>query len=144
MELLTVVVIIGILAAITAPVWLRFLATQQVVAAQGTLRQGIQQAQLKSQQKNKLWQFSVRQNAGTVEMTTHPKTVSASSSAWEPLNKSVHLEGETSFLTESGAYYVRFDSNGNVRESSLGRITVSSKQFPDIKRCVFVSALLHQ
>ncbi len=142
LELLAIVAIIGTLAAIAAPVWLRFLETQKVIAAQGSLRQDIQRAQLKSQQNNTFWQFSIRENAGIVETATHPRTVSLNSSNWESLDKSIHLEEETSFYTDDGAYYVRFDSKGNVRDSRLGRVTISSRQFPDIKRCVFVSTLI--
>lgn len=141
-ELLCVIAIIGILAAIVAPNGLRFLAVQQVDSAQGTLRQGIQQAQLKAQQTNTSWQFNVRERDNNVEMSTHPKAVSASSSNWEALDKSIQIETETSFYLNSGIYYVRFDEKGNVRASRLGRVTVSSKQFPSVKRCVFVSTLL--
>lgn len=142
LELLVVIVMIGTVAAIAAPGWLRFLARQQTIAAQERLRQDIQQAQMKSQQNNVLWQFSVREIDGIVATTTHPVTVDPSASTWESLNKSVRLDAETSLLFKDGVRYVRFDEKGNVRKSSLGRVTVSSKQFSDIKHCVIVSTLI--
>lgn len=141
-ELLVVIVILGTLAAIAAPGWLRFLARQQTTSAQEHIRQDIQQAQMKSQQNNVLWQFSVRENNGIVETTTHPATVEPSESNWESLNKSIRLDSETTLLSKDGVRYVRFDEKGNVRGSRLGRVTVSSKQFSDIKHCVIVSTLI--
>jgi prepilin-type N-terminal cleavage/methylation domain-containing protein len=141
-ELLVVTVIVGILAAVVVPGWLRFLAEYRVSNAQGQLRQGIQQAQLKSQQESLSWQFSLRTRADVVEMAVHPATVSPGViSAWEPLNSSAKLDAETNFASSSGTYYVQFDQKGNVRYR-LGRATLASKQFPDIKRCVIVSTLI--
>lgn len=145
MELLIVITVIGILASITAPTWLRFFSEQQTIKGRGHIRLSIQSAQLKAQQYNSLWQLSVRQNGDIAEIATHPATVLPSAAVWDPMNKSIRLDtGETTVLYDSGelVYYVRFDEKGNVRESSLGRVTVSSKQFSDIKRCVFVSTLL--
>ncbi len=139
--MLVVVVMVGIVAAIAVPTWLKFLAGHQVSTAQGFLREGIQQAQRKSQQESVSWQFSVRQNAGRVEMAVHPATSAASLSNWESMNSAVQLDGETNFATSGSIYYVQFDQKGNVRYR-LGRVTVSSKQFPSIKRCVIVSTLI--
>jgi prepilin-type N-terminal cleavage/methylation domain-containing protein len=140
-ELLVVLVIVGILAAVVVPNWLRFLAESRVSSAQGYLRQGIQQAQLKSQQESLSWQFSVRTRGDAVEMTVHPATTSPSLSTWEPLDTSAQLDAETTLAISGGVYYVQFDQKGNVRYR-LGRVTLASKQFPSIKRCVVVSTLI--
>lgn len=139
--MLIVVVIVGALAAITVPNWLKFLAKYRVETAQSALREGIQQAQRKSQQESISWQFSVRENVGKVEMTVHPATSPASLSTWESMNSSVKLDGETNLAKSGNVYYVQFNEKGNVHYR-LGRVTVSSKQFPDIKRCVIVSTLI--
>lgn len=136
------IVVVGILAAIASPVWLRFLANQRASVAQGLLKQGIQEAQLKSQQNNTYWQFSVRKNEGAVETAVHPQSTDPALSTWNALDGSLDLDDETTLLSSSGVHYVRFDVKGNVRRSSLGRVTISSKQFPDIKRCVIVSTLI--
>ncbi|MGB7087169.1 MAG: prepilin-type N-terminal cleavage/methylation domain-containing protein [Phormidesmis sp.] len=140
-ELLVVIVVVGIVAAITAPVWLRFLAKHQVTSARDQIRQGVLQAQAKSQQESISWQFSVRDGADGVEMTTHRTTTSPATASWEALNDAVTLDGETNFATAGDVYYVRFDEKGNVK-FRLGRVTLSSRRFTDIKRCVIVSTLI--
>lgn len=142
LELLSVIVAVGVLAAIASPVWFGFLARQQTTSVQGQLRQKVQEAQSKSQQRNILWQFSVRESGDVVEIATHPATVNPADAIWEPIDNAVVLDSETTLLRKDGIYYVRFDHNGNVRGSRLGRITVSSRQFPEIKRCVIVSTLI--
>lgn len=140
-ELLVVAAIIGILASILAPVWLRFLAAHKVTAGKDQLRIGIQKAQLKSQQENAFWQLSIRENSAVVEMAVHPTTTPLTTAVWEPLGNSLQLDDETNFAEVNGIYYVRFDEKGNV-QFRLGRVTLSDKNFPDIKRCVIVSTLV--
>lgn len=142
LELLVVMVFVGILAAMVSPVWLKLLAEQKTTSARGRIRQDIQLAQSKSQQNNVLWQFSIRDNGETAEVSTHPAATPPDLASWERLNESIQIDDETTLLSTSSVYYVRFDQNGNVRSSRLGRVTVSSKQFPNIKRCVVVSTLI--
>lgn len=142
LEVLVAVSLVGILSSILLPSWLRFLAKQQVTAASGLIRQGIQQAQANSQKENISWQFSIKEVAGTVELATHPKSVSPNLvSVWEDIDSSIRLDAETNFASSGEIYYVRFDEKGNV-QYRLGRVTLSSKRFPDIKRCVIVSTLI--
>jgi prepilin-type N-terminal cleavage/methylation domain-containing protein len=140
-ELLVVIVIVGIVAGVLVPGWLRFLAEHRVTAAQGQMRQGIQLAQSKSQQESISWQMSVRNRNNVVETAVHRATTVPSMALWEPLNESVELDAETNFATSGGVYYVQFDQKGNVRYR-LGRVTLASKRFPNIKRCVIVSTLI--
>lgn len=140
-ELLVIVVIVGIVASIAVPSWLKSLAEHRTTMAQGKLRLGIQQAQAKSQQESISWQFSVRETSGAVEMAVHPSTLLPSLSAWEPLSTSIHLDAETNLAAQGSTYYVQFDAKGNVRYR-LGRVTLASKQFPAVKRCVIVSTLI--
>lgn len=141
LELLVVIAMVGILAAIVAPAWLRFLAEQQTTRERGHVRLNIQTAQLNAQQQNVSWQASIRQNGSVLETATHPSSTLPTN--WDKLSSSVQLDvAETTLLETGGIYYVRFNEKGNVRNSTLGRVTVSSKQFPYIKRCVFVSTLI--
>ena len=142
LELLSVVAVIGILAAIFAPGGVRLLAKHQVTTAQGILHQEVKETQLTSQQRKALWQFSIRENNERVEVAVHPVSVSPSKAVWQKLDKSVQIDLETTLLTSGGIYYVRFDEKGSVRSSRIGRITVSSKRVPSVKRCVIVSTLL--
>lgn len=140
-ELLVIVVIVGIVAAIAAPTWLRFLARHQVTTVGNQLHQAVQQAQVKSMQTSSSWQLSVRERSGAVEIIVHNSNVLPSASSWSALDSSVQLDGETTFATAGGFHLVRFDEKGNVRYR-LGRVTVSSKRFSDIKYCVIVSTLI--
>ncbi len=140
-ELFIVIVIIGIVATIAVPTWLRFLARHQVSTVGSQLHQGVQQAQMKSGQKSSSWQLSVRERSGTLEMIVHSSNTLPGDSGWSVLDSSVQLDEETTFATSGDLYLVRFDEKGNVRYR-LGRLTVSSKRFPDIKCCVIVSTLI--
>ncbi len=140
-ELLIVVVIVGLVATIAVPTWLRFLARHQVTTVGNQLHQGVQQAQMKSRQKNSSWQLSVREHSDTLEMIVHSSDMLPGVSGWSPLDSSVQLDEETTFATSGDLFLVRFDQKGNVRYR-LGRLTVSSKRFPDIKGCVIVSTLI--
>lgn len=141
-ELLVVIALLGILAAILAPGWTHFLAKQQVTAVQGFIHQEVQKTQIKSQQNKELWQFSVREKDGLVEIAVHPMSVLPNAASWTSFDKSVQLDLETTLLASGGTYYVRFDEKGSVRSSSLGRVTVSSKRAPSVKRCIIISTLL--
>lgn len=145
LELLIVIAIISILSAISAPVWFRFLAEQQVTRGRGLVLLEIKRAQIAAQTQNTLWQFSIRQNGKLIELATHKATALPDGAVWKSVDDSVQLDtGETTVLRDSSenVYYVRFNEKGNIRASSLGRVTLSSRQFSDIKRCVFVSTLL--
>lgn len=140
-ELLVVIVIVSIVSAVAVPTWMRFLARHRVIAGQHMVHQGIQQAQLKSQQESLSWQFSVRETDNAVEMTVHPATTSPHLSSWQTAGNNIVLDAETNLASASGISYVQFDSKGNVRYR-LGRVTLSSNRFPDIKHCVIVSTLI--
>ena len=142
LEMLVAIIIVGILSAIVAPSFLRFLAEQKGDTAQGFLRQGVQQAQIKAQQNNIVWQFSIWEQDGTIETSVHPANELPTESSWKTLDKSIQIDDETTFLSSDSVYYVRFDEKGNVRRSRLGRITISSRQFPEVKHCVVVSTLI--
>ncbi|MBE9076565.1 prepilin-type N-terminal cleavage/methylation domain-containing protein [Romeria aff. gracilis LEGE 07310] len=141
LEVLTVIAAIGIMAAIMAPTWFRFLETWRLNAAQDTVYQGIQMAQSKAQQNHRSWEFSIRQGANGVEWATHAENVPISQYPWQPLNASIQLDSETNFATRGGISYVRFDHRGHVQHR-LGRVTLNSKRVSDVKRCVIVSTLI--
>lgn len=142
LELLSVIVLIGLLAAVAAPTFIRLLSEQRSDAAIDTINQTLQRTQLKAQQDNVSWQLSIKEEDGIVKVSSHPATTNTASSMWTELDSFIQIDSETTLLSSAGVYYVRFDEKGNVRSSRLGRITVSSKQSPETKRCVVVSTLL--
>ena len=76
-----------------------------------------------------------------VEFSVHPSSAAPSLSSWESLGDTVVLDAETNFASSGDIFYVQFDERGNVRYR-LGRVTLSSNRFPDIKHCVIVSTLI--
>ncbi len=144
-ELIAVVALIGILMAIFAPGWIRFIDTQRINSAQSVVYQGMKQAQLKAQQNKAEWQFSVRDTSGRIEWSVHSRAVPALSTRWNEVSHPiVQIDDETTLQLDNNVANtraVRFDHRGNV-SSRLGRITLSSKRFSDIKRCVYVSTLI--
>lgn len=141
-EFVAVVAIIAVLISILAPSWTSFLARQRLVSAQNIAYQGIQQAQVKSQQNHSEWQFSIREVNGFVEWSVHPKSVYTSVSQWKPLgDSSIKIDSETTLQLFGNGRTVRFGHKGNV-VSRLGRVTLSSKQSQRLKRCVYVSTII--
>lgn len=142
LEMLFVIALIGIVAAVAVPTWLSFLEGQRVTAGQNVLYSKLRDAQEQAQSQRISWQFSVRERDGVVEWAVHPTSVSPLLANWEALpENSVQLDSETNFATAGGVYYVRFDEKGNVRYR-LGRVTLSSENNARIKRCVIVSTLI--
>ena len=142
LELMVVIAMASILAGILAPSWLRFLDAQRLVSAQSTIYQGIQQAQMKAQQTRAEWQFSIRSVENEVEWSVHPEEVLLSDATWQSVgHKVIQLDDETTFQTSGDGRTIRFDHKGNV-VSRLGRVTLSSERFEQVKRCVYVSTII--
>lgn len=143
LEVIIVVTIISVLMAIVAPGWLRFLDTQRLISAQSVVYQGMQEAQGKAQQNHVDWQFSIRDVSGFVEWGTHSGTTDIGDVTWKKLSHfSIQIDEETT-LQQFGtaAHTIRFDQKGNVA-SRRGRVTLSSKRFDSIKRCVYASTII--
>ena len=142
LEFMAVIAIVAILIVVLAPTWIRFLDTQRLVTAQGVVYQGIQQAQAKAQQTHSEWQFSIRDTENYVEWSVHPEILSGATLHWELVgHESIQIDDETTIQSFSMGRTVRFDHKGNVA-SRLGRITLSSKRFEQVKRCVYVSTII--
>lgn len=142
LELLVVIVVVGILMAIAAPFGLRLLERSHTTAARDTVYVAMRQAQDKAQQEMTPWQFAIRQQNEKTEWIIHSGKTIPTSAEWHKVGtQSLHIDSETNLARLGTAYYVRFDEKGNVQHR-LGRITLSSEHFPEIKRCVVVSTLI--
>lgn len=141
-ELLVVVIGVGIVAAIAVPAWLSFIEASRLTVARDKLFVGIRDTQAQAQHQKTNLQFSLRERNGSLEWASHPKSVSPLLAQWETLvSPTLQIDGETTFAMSGNVYYVRFDKDGNVR-SQLGRVTLSSRRIPRIKRCVIVSTII--
>ncbi|MEL7503115.1 MAG: type II secretion system protein [Cyanobacteria bacterium J06554_6] len=141
LELLVIVIMLGILMAITAPGWLGFLERQRVSAVRDNAVEGIRQAQNRARQTNAEWQYSIREGGdGYLEWAVHPS--SSAPTNWTPLRyDSVLIDTSDTTLAGTGYYYIRFDFKGNL-DSSLATLTFTSDRNTGLKRCVIASTLL--
>ncbi|MEO1392477.1 MAG: prepilin-type N-terminal cleavage/methylation domain-containing protein [Cyanobacteria bacterium J06634_5] len=143
LELLVVVSIVGIIAAIAVPSWLTFVEKRRLTVARDKLYVGIREAQNQAESKSTAWQFSVRERDEAIEWATHSQSASGDSARWESLGSpSIQIDGESTFDSAGDIRFVRFDEDGNVQLRHLGRVTLSSRTVPKIKRCVIVSTII--
>jgi len=140
-EALAVVVIIAILAAIAAPVWVKFAINREVKAARDQLHQGIRQAQTQAIARRVAWQFSVRESS-QVEWAIHPHTEPLSTvSNWQQLSPKIVVDWDnTSSSDQDQVYAITFDFKGNVETRSI--ITVEARSGIAKKQCVLINNLL--
>ncbi|MDB9525018.1 prepilin-type N-terminal cleavage/methylation domain-containing protein [Oscillatoria sp. CS-180] len=142
-EILIVVVIISILAAIAIPSWLKFWANQQVIVARDELRSGIQQAQSAAIAHGHSWRFSLRETDNRIEWAVHANTTDWKDvKNWQALHPNLVLDpNDTTLAKKEGTYYVRFGFQGNVRYR-LSTLTIDSRDGVAKNRCVVVSTLI--
>lgn len=145
LEVLVVVVLIGLVAAVAAPSWFAFLEKGRLTVARDKLYSGIKEAQIQAQSQKNSWQFSVRERGQYIEWAAHPESVATSTAQWTKLedSSSIRIDKESTFdSTSEGIYYIRFDEGGNVQLRHLGRVTLSSKNESKDKRCIIASTVI--
>ena len=142
LELIAVVALTAMLMAIMAPAWLRFINTQRLISARAVVHQGLRQAQFQAKRNHADWRFSIRDVDGVVEWSVYPATMPVTAADWQPIgHSSVQIDSETPSSLATNRRAVEFDYRGNVTPP-LGRITLSSRQFSEIKRCVYISTVI--
>ncbi len=143
LEMLTVMLMAGILAAIAAPSFALFLANQQVSAARSELHSAILQAQQAATKERVAWRFSLRERNGHLEWATHADSVSASQvTAWNALPDTIRLDDPDTTLAESGGiHYVKFNFRGEVAYR-LSTVTVDHQNAKARNKCVIISTLI--
>lgn len=140
-EALTVVVLIGALAAIGAPSWLKFKDRYALNAANNEVLLAMRAAQSKAIRTKSTWQASFRETNDIVEWAVHPTHIDPNAAVWQSLNPTVRMDEETTLREAGGVRRVRFNHRGRTN-GQLGRLTLSSKNENDVKRCTIVSTLL--
>ncbi|NJK99015.1 MAG: prepilin-type N-terminal cleavage/methylation domain-containing protein [Spirulinaceae cyanobacterium RM2_2_10] len=71
-ELVVVIVIIGLLAAIALPTWLDFLNRQKLNAARGELHTALRRVRSNATRDKLTWQLSLRQQDAQLQWAIHP------------------------------------------------------------------------
>ncbi|MFB2922217.1 pilus assembly FimT family protein [Aerosakkonema funiforme] len=161
-EMLVVIAIIGILAAIAAPSWLGWLTRQRVNSAQAEALTVLRQAQANAKREKRLWQACFRDDGNRLMWSLQPvpdDTPNCLDSG--PWNYMIGEDGNlvaidianTSFTSAGpNTYRVQFQYKGLLVESNppqIGTITFGSRNTQGAvgvrdgtKRCIFVQTLL--
>ena len=144
LELLIVVIMVGVLAAIAAPGWLVFLNTLRLSAAQDRAYIAMREAQDRARQRRQIWQASFREVGDKTQWAVHPADATPTDADWQELGKLVQIDPAYTTLYRSasqGVWRARFDGRGQTN-GRLGRITLMPESGGSAKRCVFVSTIL--
>ena len=158
-EVLVVMAMIGILAAIAAPSWLGFVNNQRLNSAQSRAFSTLRLAQSNAKRTQTMWQATFRNTPTIAQYAIHTAPPSAmtkeywDSLPWENFDAGVRIvestetQPKTTFtkltaVPEPDIYRVQFKSQGNPNGlGEMGRITFVSRS-GDRKKCVIISTLL--
>jgi prepilin-type N-terminal cleavage/methylation domain-containing protein len=166
LEVLVVMVIIGVLAAVATPAWLTFLANQRLNAAQIEVFNAVKEAQSRAKRNQTRYQVSFSENPANkaVRVSVHRQnpegsTINWNNKIWErELDPNIQMKGVSTGYSASGnppplvtsppLYTVRawrFDEKGNFR-SLLNTIVVlrtNPDRFPSPqRRCLLIGSVL--
>ncbi|MDY7004124.1 MAG: prepilin-type N-terminal cleavage/methylation domain-containing protein [Cyanobacteriota bacterium] len=141
-ELIFVVLIIGILAAIATPGWLAFINNQRLRTSNDRIYQGMKTARSNAMRDKITWQASFRQQDGIVQWAVHPESLDAQKANWQNLESGVKIDNETTMRQDSSTKIWRIKFNYKGHPNGLRRITLSLRSGDKAKRCVFISTLL--
>ncbi|MDZ8028729.1 MAG: Tfp pilus assembly protein FimT/FimU [Nostoc sp. SerVER01] len=95
-ELIVVVLLAGILAAIAAPGWVAFTNRQQLNKANDAVLAALQEAQREAQKKKLSYTVSFRKNSTNVEVAVY--RTDSGSPIWKPLGTDVGINSEKLLL----------------------------------------------
>ncbi|MEH1993646.1 pilus assembly FimT family protein [Nostoc sp.] len=164
-ELIVVLLLIGILAAIAAPSWLAFVNRQQINKFNDAVYAALQEAQREAKNKKLSYSVSFRKNSTTQEVAIFPTKKSDGSylpiaeiSTWKPLGTDVgvssdkfllgtNLNSTTENTADSNVSYslnasakITFDYMGTLPNASFGTPVAPSTEPPGLKIVVAVSS----
>ncbi len=142
-ELIIVVLIIGILAAVVAPGWVSFINRQSLRTANDRVYSALRRAQSEAKLNKETWQASFRNKDGVAQWAVDPEDTAPEDAKWNDLDSRVQIDDdETNFYHSSstGIWRMKFDYKG--LPNGFRRITLSLRSGGTAKRCVFISTLL--
>jgi len=158
-EVLVVMAMIGILAAIAAPSWLGFANNQRLNASQSQALSTMRLAQSNAKRNQVMWQATFRNTPTIAQYAVHqapPSTMTKEywdNLSWQNFDTGVRIVENTetqprttrtqlTAVPEPDIYRVQFRPQGNPNGlGELGRITFVGRN-SDRKKCVIISTLL--
>jgi prepilin-type N-terminal cleavage/methylation domain-containing protein len=145
LEILVVVVVIGVLAAIAAPAWLTFLNQQKLNAAQTQVYEIFHQTKSEATLQHVERQLSFREENSRVQWVTHPVSVNPLNLVWNSLPEGIHIHPtETTFdqpKATPNIYVIQFNHYGQL-SSSKGTFTLMLNSDLALQRCVISSSII--
>ena len=113
LELLVVILMSGILAAIAGPSWFNFVQNQRLQAVEEELYRAVKRAQTNALRRKESWQVSFRTVSGAVQYAIH---VQGGTPAWIDIEKNISLDidSSTNLDSDGTSDYIGFDYQGNV------------------------------
>jgi len=156
LELILVMIIVGVMSAIAAPGWLRFVNVQRLNTAQSQIYQAMHAAKSNALLEKRTWQVSIREVNEQVQWAVHQADTDfiPPGVQWHNLNQEIQVDMEKNDQdvyettldspgrkTITGPWRVQFNYKGNTN-GQLGQITLIPKDNSQIQRCVYVSTLI--
>ncbi len=142
LEMLVVLFMVSLLAAIAAPSWLGFADGYRLNNGLSAIVLGMRQAQTQAIHTRKDWRFSIREVNGVVQWTIHPDSSSPAAFDWYSLDANIRLDQSlTTLFQNAGIRRLEFNHFGRIN-GQLGRVTLMTSSGSNTRRCVFASTLL--
>jgi prepilin-type N-terminal cleavage/methylation domain-containing protein len=135
LELMIILAIIGILAAIAIPAFQGWLNRWRATVARDKIHSALQEAKACGKRTKTVCRLSIRQ---TPEQIEYAVQLDEQPPVWKRLSTDARIDPSSTFLFRRGTYIMRFNHRG-VSHGQLGTMTV---QVGGAKRCVVVSTLL--
>ncbi|MGD1902529.1 MAG: Tfp pilus assembly protein FimT/FimU [Geitlerinemataceae cyanobacterium] len=158
-EVLVVMVMVGILAAIAGPGWLSFVNNQRLRQSGDRALVAAREAQSESRKRASVWVASFREFDGQVQWAVHPE--GSTTPIWQEIlngeSDRVQIDTANSTLSSdcaTGDYCVKFSDRGTLDEDwfndqspadeLVGRVTFASSDSasPNSKRCLVITTIL--
>lgn len=143
-EMLVIVTMVGILAAIAVPSWLAFVHRQKLNAAQEQVLRAMREAQGNANRSQATWQASFRESSGVVQWAVHQSDIAPTAANWQNIEPSIRIVDDDTtmvFDDESSLWRMQFNYKGNAN-GQIGKITLDTSNGGEAKRCVIVSTLI--
>ncbi|MBD2771462.1 type II secretion system protein [Iningainema tapete] len=149
-ELLVVIIMVGVLAAIAVPSWLAFVNQQRLNSAKRQALTVLRDAQSNAQREKLRWQVCFKDDGNQVLYTAHrvPSDNNCLVTNWEPLigedSKAIKVLTSTMSTSPNGFYRMQFNYDGSVEKEGTQpwRITFSPRINSGSKTCATVETLL--
>lgn len=140
LELLSVVIVLGVLATLASAGFLGWLTRMRVTAGRDAVLQVIRNAQQQATARKTTMQASFRDINGQVEYAVHDASVTPT--LWTAIEyPDIRIDtSNTTLAGNNNLRRVQFNHKGHTN-SQLGRITLTSRSGTP-QRCVIVSTLL--